>query len=139
MDIKAEIYAFLTMVYCGIIMGILFDIYRAKKRYFRKKPIIDPVEDIFFWIVQAGILFLFLYWSNDGEIRMFSILGVIAGIFVYHHTLSYAVEKILDIIFKAMIKFFHYVTIACEWILHSMIMGVKKVISIKFFHRSKRN
>ena len=139
MDIRAEVYAFLTMVYCGVIMGILFDIYREKKRHFRKIPIIDPIEDILFWIVQAGVLFLFLYWSNYGEIRMFSILGVIAGAIVYHYTLSYALIKILDITFGAIAGFFHIISITCGWVLHSMIRGMKKAPTIKFFNKRKRN
>ncbi|MDI6600299.1 MAG: spore cortex biosynthesis protein YabQ [Thermoanaerobacteraceae bacterium] len=139
MDIKAEVYAFLTMVYCGLIMGILFDIYREKKHYFKKRPVLDAIEDILFWIVQAGVLFLFLYWSNYGEIRMFSTLGVIAGGAAYYYTLSSLVVKILDIIFKTIIKVFSIISITRRKILHIINVAVKRVISIKFFHRNKRN
>jgi len=59
MDINAEVYAFLTMVYCGIVMGILFSVYCEKRRLFKRGPIMGPIEDILFWIVQAGVLFYF--------------------------------------------------------------------------------
>ncbi len=139
MDITAEVYAFLTMVYCGILMGVLFDIYRQKRRRFRKIKILDSIEDILFWIIQAGVLFLFLYWSNYGEIRMFSIMGAIAGAVLYHYTLSFIVVKILDIIFSAIVGSFHIIMMAVGWVTHIIGMGAKKAGGINFFHRSKRN
>jgi spore cortex biosynthesis protein YabQ len=135
MDIRDEVYAFLTMVYCGVIMGILFDIYRRKKHHFRRIRIIDSIEDVLFWIVQAGVLFLFVYWSSNGEIRMFSIIGAASGAILYHYTLSRPMTRVLDAIFKATIGISQKISRTCKKIKHIINMGTKKVAELKIFHR----
>lgn len=139
MDINAEVYAFLTMVYCGIVMGILFSVYCEKRRLFKRGPIMGPIEDILFWIVQAGVLFLFLYWSNYGEIRMFSILGAAVGFTVYYHTLRWLVVRILDFAFTTIIKAFSFISATLRRVRHTIKGAAKKITSIKFFCKNKRN
>ena len=45
-------------------------------------------EDILFWLLAATTEILFFFHTNNGEIRIYSVLISILGFFLYHHTVG---------------------------------------------------
>lgn len=89
-----QAYLFIVFSLTGVIIGILFDIFRILRRTFKTNNIITYIEDILFWIL-TGILILYNIWYfNNGEIRIFMFLGIIMGILIYISTLSSILIKI---------------------------------------------
>lgn len=89
-----QAYLFLVFSLTGVVIGILFDIFRILRRTFKTSNIITYIEDILFWIL-TGILILYNIWYfNDGEIRIYMFLGIIIGVLIYMSTLSGVLIKI---------------------------------------------
>ncbi len=83
-----QLQLFIIFLINGFIIGILFDSFRILRKTFKHKDYIIYIHDILFWIITA---FLILYTTaifNDGQLRLYMIIGVILGFGVYLYTLS---------------------------------------------------
>lgn len=102
--VENQAYLFLVFSLTGVIIGLLFDLFRVLRKSLKTADIITYLEDILFWIF-SGILILYNIWYfNDGEIRLFMFLGIIMGIMIYMLTLSNLFIKIFQTILSTLIK-----------------------------------
>lgn len=89
-----QAYLFIVFSLTGVIIGVLFDVFRILRRTFKTSNIVTYIEDVLFWIL-TGILILYNIWYfNNGEIRIFMFLGIIMGVLIYISTLSSILIKI---------------------------------------------
>ena len=96
--VENQAYLFLVFSFTGMLIGILFDFFRVLRKTYKTSDVITYIEDILFWIL-TGILIIYNIWFfNDGEIRLFMILGIIIGALLYTLTISYFVKKIINFI-----------------------------------------
>lgn len=89
-----QAYLFICFVLVGIIIGIVFDLFRILRRTFKTKDLITYIEDIIFWIITGIIIIYSMYKFCDGELRFFMIIGIIIGTILYLITISEYVIKI---------------------------------------------
>lgn len=81
--ILTQLYPVLIFIISGIIIGILFDIFRVFRRSFHTPDIITYIEDVLFWII-AGLFLIFVIFNfTNGEIRIYNIIGLILGSVIY--------------------------------------------------------
>lgn len=78
-----QAYLFLVFTINGIIIGILFDIFRILRRSFKTTDLITYVEDILFWILTGFILLYSIFTFSNGEIRFYMFLAVFLGCLIY--------------------------------------------------------
>ncbi len=100
MSLPDQFYAFFIMLFCGLILGILFDIYRVSTRPLFRKRWILFIFDILYWIASTIVIFRMLYISNYGEIRLFVFLGLILGAWSYFRYISTYIIVIVTYIIK---------------------------------------
>ena len=74
---------FVIFIFDGILIGILFDIFRILRKNFKTPDIITYVEDILFWILTGLLLLYSLFIINDGEIRFYMFLATFCGCIFY--------------------------------------------------------
>lgn len=92
--VESQAYLFIVFSLTGVGLGILFDFFRAIRKTFKTPDFVTYIEDILYWIL-AGIIILYNIWFfNDGEIRIFMILGIVIGALIYGLTLSSLFIKI---------------------------------------------
>lgn len=72
----------------GIIIGILFDIFRITRRSFKTPDIVTYIEDIIFWFLTGIILLFTIFTFNNGEIRLYIFISLLFGLSLYILTLS---------------------------------------------------
>lgn len=84
---------FLNTVAIGLIIGIIFDFYRAIRFLVRPRKWTADVLDVFMSIIFTAMAFLLLLFSNWGEVRLYVFLGIGLGIGVY---VRYCSGKILS-------------------------------------------
>lgn len=72
----------------GIIIGILFDIFRITRRSFKTPDLVTYIEDIIFWILTGIILLFTIFTFNNGEIRLYIFISLLFGLSLYILTLS---------------------------------------------------
>lgn len=72
----------------GILIGILFDIFRISRKTFKTPNIVIYIEDILFWVL-TGVLILFtIFTFTTGEIRLYMIVILILGAILYFLSIS---------------------------------------------------
>lgn len=72
----------------GIVIGIVFDVFRITRKSFKTPDYITYIEDIVFWILTGFILLFTIFTFNNGEIRIYIFAGIILGLIIYLLTLS---------------------------------------------------
>ena len=87
-------YLFAIFMINGIIIGILFDIFRILRKTIKTNDIFTYIEDIIFWIMTGATILYNAFIFNNGEIRLFMLLAIALGCFIYMILLSSKVIKI---------------------------------------------
>ena len=137
--VENQAYLFLVFSLTGVVLGVLFDFFRVLRKTFKTGDFVTYIEDILYWIL-AGIIILYNIWFfNDGEIRVFMILGILMGAIIYCLTLSPIFIKI-DYCFMKKIKgvftlLYNILKIPIEF----MINLLKKIKNIVNFKNKKGN
>ena len=101
------IYILLAFFISGLLSGVLFDIFRVSRKAFKIPNILVYIEDVLFWILTGAIVLFTIFAFTDGQIRLYMILVMILGAFIYLITVSkYFIiinTKIINLI-KSIIK-----------------------------------
>ena len=99
-----EVYVFASAMASGLTAGFLYDLIRMKRKAHKTKTAMSVFEDIAFWVIASILVFVRAYISNQGEIRMYFIIAVLAGVVFYYAFLSHWVILILTFILKITLK-----------------------------------
>lgn len=96
---------FMLMGAAGIVIGLLFDIFRAFHISFkgagRKFDFVSvQITDVIFIVSAFCIFTLGIYIFNSGELRSYCVLGCAAGICAYFLSLAPLINRLLRFIFK---------------------------------------
>ena len=127
-----QTYLFIVFTIVGIIIGVLFDIFRILRKSFKTKDIVTYIEDIFFWILTGIIILFSMYKFSNGELRFFMIIGIIMGTLMYMITFSRYVIKISVFIIKIIKTIIVYPVKVVEKILKKIIIRPIFIICINF-------
>ena len=117
---------FLIFTIDGVLIGIIFDIFRILRKTIKTSDFVTYIEDFLFWIITSSILFYSLFWIitaivllysiftyNNGEIRFFMFLAVILGFVLYLCTISsYLIKinvKIINVIKRIFLNLFEII------------------------------
>ena len=127
-----QTYLFIVFTIVGIIIGVLFDIFRILRKSFKTKDIVTYMEDILFWILTGIIILFSMYKFSNGELRFFMIIGIIMGTLMYMITFSKYVIKISVFIINIIKKSIVYPIKVIEKILKKIIIRPIFIICINF-------
>lgn len=103
---------FLLFIINGLIIGILFDIFRIVRKTFKNGIVLTSIEDIIFWILTGIIILYSIFVFNNGIIRGYMFLGIFSGFSIYMLTFSKFFIKInvsiINIIKKIVLTIFNW-------------------------------
>jgi len=83
-----QAWLFLSTVLLGAIVGLFYDFFRIARRVATHPSWVVQLEDILFWVIVTGGMFYFMLHRNFGEIRPFSVVGLVCGAVLYFSTIS---------------------------------------------------
>lgn len=143
--ISNQLYVFLIYCFCGVIIGIFFDIFRILRKSFRTPDFVTYIEDIIFWILTGLFLVYIIFEFNNGEIRSYIFIGLGIGVLLYLLILSKFFIKINVTIIKYLKSFFKIViqiiTYPFKIILNIfdklILKNIKKIKNIVIFYVKK--
>lgn len=72
----------------GIVLMMLYDIFRIFRHIVKHGTVFTAIEDVFYWLLCAVGIFAMLYQENDGLLRWFVIGGVALGMFFENALIS---------------------------------------------------
>ena len=74
---------FLIFTINGILIGLLFDIFRILRKSFKTSDIITYTEDLIFWILTGLLLLYSIFTFSNGEVGFYMFLAVFCGCLIY--------------------------------------------------------
>ena len=118
-----QLYSLVIYLICGIIIGTLFDTFRALRKTFRTSDIVTYIEDFVFWIM-TGLILIFVFFNfSDGQIRIYNLIGLLIGTISYMILLSKSFIKISVIVLK-------FIKITIYKILKILVFPIKFIINL---------
>lgn len=97
-------YVFIMSAVSGVLIGAVFDVFRALRYKIKQKPLSVGIQDILFWIIAAFIVFGFMYRVNSGQPRWYIFAGAILGECIYAAVAGRAVVHLFAFLGTAMAK-----------------------------------
>ena len=125
-DVNNQAYIFLCIVVGGMFIGFVYDLFRVSRRVIKTNNIIVYIQDIIFWFCVSLLIFGILFMCNGGEIRGYSILGILLGIIIYAFILSHYVVLIILKIVSILTK----ISVALYKIISKPIIVMYRIVLI---------
>lgn len=82
-SIMAQLFSLLIFTISGMIIGVLFDIFRILRKSFHTPDFVTYIEDLIFWLLTGCFLLFLLFCVGNGEIRIYMVLGLLIGCIFY--------------------------------------------------------
>lgn len=107
--ISNQAYLFLIFTINGILIGIVFDIFRILRKSFNTPNYLTYIEDVLFWIISAIIVMYSVFIFNNGSFRGYIFIGIFLGIALYMLFFSNIIINISVKIISFIKKIFSYI------------------------------
>lgn len=112
--------AFLLSLGFGFIMGILYDVFRIVRLCVSERKASFVIFDLLYCLTLCICSFLFFLTVNEGEVRLFIIIGETAGFLVWYFSLGAVVfsvsGKIIAFIKRTVHTVFKIILFPFKWI-----------------------
>ncbi len=95
MSLETQFVTLSLMLASGLALGVLFDTYRVLSGQLRLPRWLIAPLDIVYWIAATILVFLVLYYGNQGQLRIFVFAGLLAGVLLYYRLLSSFIMKLV--------------------------------------------
>ena len=89
-----EMRLFLMCMLTGAALAFVYDMIRIFRMLVHHKDFFVDVEDLFFWLLTAWIVFQILFTYNRGALRGYAFLGLFLGFLGYLLTISRLLLKL---------------------------------------------
>lgn len=86
--LNSQIGIFLIYFIAGVLICLLYDIFRALRKTVKTPDFVTNIEDIIFWIFVAIFLIYLIFIVSSGKIRFFMFVAICSGGIGYYFTLS---------------------------------------------------
>ena len=103
-----QLFCLIAFTATGIVIGVLFDIFRILRRSFKTADWLTTLLDILFWILAGFVILFSIFKFNNGEIRSYIFVGISLGVLIYMLTLSKYIVRCSVIIIKFIKKIISY-------------------------------
>lgn len=114
----AQIQAFVLTLLLGIIAGLFFHFYQLTIKNTRIGKYTLYICDFVMWIIMLGVVFISMLVINQGEMRVYVLIALVAGAFIYYHILSDRFSSPLSRLVKAI-----------RWLIKTLIIAIGRPIS----------
>ena len=104
--IMNELRFFLNSIIWGVILLVIYDVFRIIRRVIKHKSFFIAIQDIIYWVVCSILIFNMMYRQNNGIIRAFAVLAILFGMILYHGSVSDLVVDYVSMVINKVIYFF---------------------------------
>ena len=104
--VQFQSYVFSYTVYGGILIGVLYDIYRVLKGRKRNERLITSLWDILFLLSVFAVVIWAVFSSSYGDIRSYVFIGFLVGFYLYEKLLGRIAVGVLLFLYRNIISSF---------------------------------
>lgn len=97
-----QFYALFMTVLCGAFLGGLADVLRVARGYYRPGRVLGALADLAFWTVATAAVSGALFYGNWGQIRLYVLVGLLAGIGLYFWLAGPTVRGLTRLLLRAL-------------------------------------
>ena len=94
-EIRQEVMVFILALLAGGIVRLVYRVIVCVRRMIRHTRLAVEIEDLVYWLGVAVYLFVQIYYTSNGSIRWYFVLGVVLGAEIVF-ALQRRVEKIVE-------------------------------------------
>lgn len=128
-----QLQLFMLFIANGILIGVLFDLFRIFRKSFKTSNLITYIQDILFWILTGLLLIYFIFVFNNGEIRGYIFIALFFGIAIYILSISKYFIKVSVCVLNYIKIFFKRIFKLIITPVKILINFVKKILIKPFF------
>ena len=103
----------------GFLLGGYYDVFRIWRKTAHSSAVTVFLQDCFFFASSAVVVFLFSLAMTDGVVRLYVLIGVLAGFWAYRHTVGNVLLQMVCLILR-------WLKTGNAWI--------RRVVSVPFFY-----
>ena len=133
-----QLKSFVIFAIIGLIISIIFDMFRIYRKVFKTPDILTYVEDTCIWLITGFIMLFSIFIFNNGELRLYIFIGIFIGVLLYMIFISKYFIKInvtiINLIKNIISKILHIVIKPFKFILHILRITILKPISFIFIN-----
>ncbi|MEG0132868.1 MAG: spore cortex biosynthesis protein YabQ [Clostridium sp.] len=126
-DMSRQVTLFIFSLFSGMLIGVVYDLYRVIRGLEEPGKIVTVIQDILFWILTGIVVFIFMMYTNYAymNFNVFIYNGI--GLFFYSKIFS----KVFIFSYEKILKFF----LAAVRIIFYRLSYPIRII----FHKNKKN
>lgn len=79
-EIEGELIIFLVSVVTGAMLRLIYRSISCFRQIIKHSLLAVGIEDMVFWIGAALYVFVQIYYTSDGSVRWYFVLGVVFGV-----------------------------------------------------------
>ncbi|QJD85868.1 spore cortex biosynthesis protein YabQ [Cohnella herbarum] len=117
------------MMMCGLVMGLVFDVYRVASHRFHVARWLLPGLDVVYWAAATLGVFSILLSHNEGEVRMYVFLGLGIGVTGYFGLFSNWVVKLSGKLFDMIKSIFLFAWKLVDTILLTPFLWIVRLLA----------
>jgi spore cortex biosynthesis protein YabQ len=150
LSMSSQALVFLTTVVIGAVIGFVYDLFRVIRKIVPHANLMTSIEDMLYWIIVSLLMFYVMLNQNNGEIRIFTVMGAFLGMLLYFLTVSKLfmavsltivafIKKILLVLFEIVMTPFRLIYKMLEKPIFLCRKKLKKFRNVlkKWLHKSK--
>ena len=104
MNIYSQSRLFCIFFLLGLFLNFAFDIFRGIRKSVKFSNLLVLIQDVLYLAIAGFLFFKTILVFSNGEIRLFMLMALILGIFIYSLTISKQCVIIISLIVKGLIK-----------------------------------
>ncbi|HYF81919.1 MAG TPA: spore cortex biosynthesis protein YabQ [Clostridia bacterium] len=104
--VQFQSYVFSYTVYGGILIGVLYDIYRVLKGKKRNERLITSFWDMLFLFSVFTVVIWAVFSSSYGDIRSYVFIGFLVGFYLYEKLLGRIAAGVFLFLYRNIASFF---------------------------------
>lgn len=129
-SMERQIILFVFSLLSGILIGILFDVYRIIRGFEDVGSIITIIQDVLFWTATALILFVFMMYTNYAYMSFNVFIYILAGLYLYIKLFSFRFRSTLKKFLLALFKFVRVIFFIVSYPIRLCLYKIKIKIKI---------
>ncbi len=133
--VQFQIFMFSITLYGGLLIGLLYDVYRAINGSGRAKAFITSLWDILFLLGIFLVVVYIIFSGNFGDLRAYVFIGFIVGFFLYEKIIGRVFEfifsRLFAFLYRMVLKIIEYIFIPLKLCKKFFIKPI--IIIVRFF------
>ena len=116
MNISLEVYTFFIFIFIGIIISIVFDVFRTirMRKIYSDRAV--AMQDILFWIITAIIISVAIILFLKEKLRIYIFIAMFLGSIFYMLYCSKYIIVLFNFIFKYIEKVLHFIFVPIKFL-----------------------